>query len=309
MLLQRRLLVDDSRGVGEPLNETSAGITSYAAEDEACPACRLGGGVSARGVHKLQLRPPAAGLQALRGEAARSFQPLLTAFRALDEAGACKERGRLARKAEFAANEAGREAAEEGQQRRQEQLPGDETKATQFVPGATKAEEAAPGALPENVRLLTLQAVGPAAVFLRLEHCFAVGEDPLLSQPASVDLAGFLVAALGLEYASSVELTLTGNQALEDHEYLDWQTLPTASGASSGAQGKGGDADGGAAVRARAARRARAKTRVFGEEGDGGGQVTLDPMEIRTAIVYLKTPLGEAASQRAAARAAKRQSR
>ena len=53
VMIQRRLLADDSRGVGEPLNETDVGITSYTDSD--CAACREGDDVVVRGSHILQL--------------------------------------------------------------------------------------------------------------------------------------------------------------------------------------------------------------------------------------------------------------
>ncbi len=52
LMIQRRLLYDDARGVGEPLNETNGGITS-------CPpygdSTRLGSGVITKGSHRLMI--------------------------------------------------------------------------------------------------------------------------------------------------------------------------------------------------------------------------------------------------------------
>ncbi|KAL9187321.1 hypothetical protein ACHAXT_001424 [Thalassiosira profunda] len=52
LLIQRRILHDDARGVGEPLNETDVGITP-------CPphgdATRLGKGVTIKGTHRLMI--------------------------------------------------------------------------------------------------------------------------------------------------------------------------------------------------------------------------------------------------------------
>jgi len=43
--------------------------------------------------------------------------------------------------------------------------------------------------LPPNVHLLTLQALGPNSVLLRLAHLFEVKEDPTLSLPATISLS------------------------------------------------------------------------------------------------------------------------
>jgi len=42
--------------------------------------------------------------------------------------------------------------------------------------------------LPDNVHLLTLEQWEAGTILLRLEHFYAKGEDPVLSQPAKVQL-------------------------------------------------------------------------------------------------------------------------
>ena len=76
MMVQRRLLADDSRGVGEPLNETT-GITSYASDD---PAARLGPGVVTRGKHYLMLHRKDVGVKHVRAQMERVFSPLVLGF-------------------------------------------------------------------------------------------------------------------------------------------------------------------------------------------------------------------------------------
>ena len=53
--VHRRTLHDDSRGVAEPINETTS-ITSYADSD--CEACRIGEGLTVRGSHMVMLHSP-----------------------------------------------------------------------------------------------------------------------------------------------------------------------------------------------------------------------------------------------------------
>ena len=78
LMVQRRLLQDDSRGVGEPLNET-AYVTSYD-DSEACKGCHMGPPQIVRGVHTLTLTKPANGVKALRTVSERIDQPLVAVF-------------------------------------------------------------------------------------------------------------------------------------------------------------------------------------------------------------------------------------
>jgi len=226
---------DDSRGVGEPLNETAEGITSYASEDSACQACRLGDGVIVRGTHVLQLRAPGNALAALRPAADRVFAPLLTLVSPI---------ANLASAAEAAS------AASLGRQR-----------AKQMKQLATDSVDL----LPPNIKLLTLQAVNTSAIFLRLEHTFAVDEDPVLSEPVSLNVTSLLLQ-LGFIPTGATELTLTGNQAREDLHYLEWATTedPVASSSSKSVR--------------------RGGRRLSDDLAFADGMITLNPMEIRTAV-------------------------
>ena len=68
--------------------------------------------------------------------------------------------------------------------------------------------------LPANLQLITLLQEAEGTWLLRVGHQFAVGEDPALSQPASLDLAKlFNPAAIpGGAITSAQELSLTANQ-------------------------------------------------------------------------------------------------
>ena len=50
---------------------------------------------------------------------------------------------------------------------------------------------------------------GPGTMLLRLAHLFAVGEDSVLSQPATVDLATLFS---GIELTACTQMSLTANQ-------------------------------------------------------------------------------------------------
>ena len=132
---------------------------------------------------------------------------------------------------------------------------------------------------------------------MRLEHAFAVGEDPVLSQPTSANLTAFLVNVVGVAPTGATELTLTGNQPLEDLEHLDWATTSTSSLASAASLLSGGAQKNGAAVAENGSggsvssnqrRHEGAKALANAMASDGDGVVTLNPFEIRTAVIYVQ---------------------
>ena len=86
-------------------------------------------------------------------------------------------------------------------------------------------------------------------------------EDATLSQPASVNVTA-LINEIGFTTMGATELTLTGNQAKKSQHYLPWSTADKKEKA--------------------AELNEKAAAKVL-EENDG--VITLDPMEIRTAIV------------------------
>jgi len=255
VMVHRRILADDSRGVGEPLDEYASSATGdyLNCKDKSSP------GIVVAGTHRLQLRAPDNAMAGLRASMTSAFAPVVIAFAPLDT--------RAARRAQ-------RQAA-----------------AARAATGA----RAASAELQANVKLLTLQAVGAGALLVRLEHAFAVGEDATLSAPAAVNLTALLVG-LGFSPTGAEELTLTANQPLEDLHRLAWPTnedqavadqaaVPGA--AAGGAMGAsvGAAKRKGAAAREKQVSNARALAAALG--GGGDGVVTLNPMEIRTAVVYV----------------------
>jgi len=77
---------------------------------------------------------------------------------------------------------------------------------------------AATGSLPENVHLLTLaqdfdSQIGNALI-IRLEHFYELNEDPILSQPVTVDLMEFFKPALNI--VGMTELALGANMDISE---------------------------------------------------------------------------------------------
>jgi len=75
--------------------------------------------------------------------------------------------------------------------------------------------------LPENVHLLNVKTLLDGTVILRLHHLFAVGEDAILSQPATINLNDLFT---NLTIVEITEMTMTANQPLDELHRLDWKT-------------------------------------------------------------------------------------
>jgi len=78
--------------------------------------------------------------------------------------------------------------------------------------------------LPINVDLMTFQIVETGGNLLRLSHQFAVGEDPVLSQPVTVNLATLFN---GIPLNNLTEVSLTANQPASEIEknMYKWNTI------------------------------------------------------------------------------------
>ena len=148
-MVHRRILADDNRGVGEPLNET--GLDKL--------------GLIVRGVHKVELVPVGAAAERLRASSGHALW---------------KEH------LQFAANTAASPAA--------------------WAAAHTASFSALSRALPPNLHVVTLHALDPTTMLLRIAHMFAVGEGAF-SAPASLDLAHLFSA---FNILSAEEMILTG---------------------------------------------------------------------------------------------------
>lgn len=89
---------------------------------------------------------------------------------------------------------------------------------------------ASAGGLPQNLELTTWQLLDDGSTLLRLTHIFPVGEHPVLSAPASVDLCTLfgakLCAAMAAAGPSSfAEMNAAGDVPLESVSRLSWKVI------------------------------------------------------------------------------------
>jgi len=148
VMIQRRLLYDDGRGVGEPLNETDA-ITPY--DNNGNGGVRIGTGMHVTGLQRLLVDRSADtfSMRKIRAEQNNFFSPLVVVFGA--SSSQPQGRGESSRK-----------------------------KTGLFTKKMLKKD------LPLNVEIMTLQHLGAGEYLLRLAHQFADGEDSTYSKPVTV---------------------------------------------------------------------------------------------------------------------------
>lgn len=179
LMVHRRVMQDDSRGVQEPLNETMCGCNDIGAAP---------GSMGAHG-HEADGGCQCAGLT-MRGRHFIVFDTLEKSH---------EIRRQLVETLNFGPTLAFAPAG----------TPKPPVPTSSFISKA----------LPANVKLLTmtsnyLEANGNR-VMLRLAHMYSVGEHPTLSQPVTVSLVDVFGKA-GLTIQSAEETSLTGNQDAKD---------------------------------------------------------------------------------------------
>ena len=224
LMVHRRLLCDDNRGVAEPLNETQ-GISPYDWIDGKGQShhepYRIGKGLVVRGKHYLFVSPPSSAARAYRALQDQIYYEPVVAVG--DDLAPSRTH-----------SQAGEDGEQEEQPRARRERGGRGTGAHGArLDGAVGSHKSCAGAvdLPENVMILTVEKQPPASpakrgakgkkkplsgptVLLRLAHRFGVGEDKELSVPASVALADIFCAAHLSSPSSVEELSLSGNQPI-----------------------------------------------------------------------------------------------
>ena len=76
--------------------------------------------------------------------------------------------------------------------------------------------------MPENVHLLTLDQLKEKEYLLRVENYFELNEDPIYSQPVTIDLQVFFQTVGKIDQV--LELILTANLPREDLQRLKWKS-------------------------------------------------------------------------------------
>ncbi|XP_055327446.1 LOW QUALITY PROTEIN: lysosomal alpha-mannosidase-like [Paramacrobiotus metropolitanus] len=76
--------------------------------------------------------------------------------------------------------------------------------------------------LPDNIHLLSLEQWKGSSLLIRLEHIFEPDEDPVLSQPATVDLQNIV---RDMKITAVQEMTIDGNIPLDSVHRLNWNKV------------------------------------------------------------------------------------
>jgi hypothetical protein len=191
LMVHRRTLKDDYRGVSEPINETDIGITPNPPWGN---ATRIGRGLVIRGKHRILVSGSSATSEEGRNKSMRWQGGASLARSVMDDA--------FAEPLVFAGS----------------------ARSSDKVPFRTSSFSGLETALPKNVMLITKRLLYdevPRTYLIRLGHQYGIHEDPKLSQPATVDLQSLFP---GQTIQTISETTLSGNLDISSwyQRRLDW---------------------------------------------------------------------------------------
>ena len=220
LMLHRRLLADDDKGVDEALNETVGGMSHYPTWT------RSGDGIVARGRHWLLLSDRRTAMRELRTAMDQLFLPLLSFY---SEARSGYRSGH-------------------GSGYRSGHGPEGKGVGSGWISPLSSD-------LPENVHLVTLETLSDSQLLVRLGHQFAAQEDENgLSDDVQLDLRALFARFSPL---SCDEYTLSANQLYSDRQKhkVHWKSrsdsdigqadrAPQRGQGKGSNKGKGKDSDG-----------------------------------------------------------------
>ena len=199
LMVHRRTLTDDNRGVSEPINETDIGITPNPPWGN---ATRIGKGLMIKGKHRI-LISGGDNKKLMDGQGGGGAS---LARSVMDEA--------FAEPLVFVAS----------------------ARPTDKIPFRTTSFSGLSTALPKNVMLITKRLLyddeaSSGTYLIRLGHQYGINEDPKLSQPVVVDLKSLFP---GQTIQTIQETTLSGNVDISTwhNKRLDWTSANSGGGSS-----------------------------------------------------------------------------
>jgi len=223
LMLQRRILADDGRGVGEPMNETTGGVTPYPPYGN---ATRIGDGIVVKGRHRIIFGTKKSGASIARSLMDSAFaEPLVFV------GSSCTTPSSTIR------------VDQENHSRHQQETISkkerkENTKINSFPSNGIISALRKGGNLPHNVMLVTLmelhststidrneKSAGDVTMYLvRLGHQYAVGEHELWSKPVNIDLSILFPDDNGNKILDVLEMTLSNNQEYSSNARIryDW---------------------------------------------------------------------------------------